>query len=155
MNNVSLSPTERSAPRRVPVANDRPDGELIGASHAMQEVFRLIERVGPTDATVLLTGDSGTGKELAARSIHEASPRRGQAFVSINCGAIPSHLIEAELFGVEPDAAGVQGGHVGMLQRAHGGTLLLDEVTDMPMEMQVRLLRALESKKFYRVGATT
>src|SRR5215475_12663919 len=138
MNNVSLSPTERSALSGATVIDHRPDDELIGTSAAMQEVFRLIERVGPTDATVLLTGDSGTGKELAARSIHNASARRGKTFVSINCGAIPANLIEAELFGVEPESDG-QSGHAGVLERAHGGTLLLDEVTDLPMDMQVRL----------------
>jgi DNA-binding NtrC family response regulator len=121
-------------------------GSLLGASSAMQEVFRLIERVGPTAASVLLTGESGSGKELAARSIHENSARRARPFVVINCGAIPAGLIEAELFGCA---------HPGMFERAEGGTLLLDEVTEMPLEMQTRLLRVLETRKFYRVGAAT
>jgi hypothetical protein len=122
----------------------------------MQEVFRLIERVGPTEASVLLTGESGSGKELAAQSIHECSPRRGGPFVAINCGAIPAGLIEAELFGYEKGSfTGAVRAHAGVFERAHGGTLLLDEVTEMPLDMQTRLLRVLETRKFYRVGANT
>jgi DNA-binding NtrC family response regulator len=131
-------------------------GTLLGASQAMQEVFRLIERVGPTEASVLLTGESGSGKELAARSIHECSPRRDGPFVAINCGAIPAGMIEAELFGYEKGSfAGAVRAHAGVFERAEGGTLLLDEVTEMPLDMQTRLLRVLESRKFYRVGAST
>jgi DNA-binding NtrC family response regulator len=133
----------------MPVGRHFYQGDLIGASTAMQEVFHLIERVAPTDATVLLTGESGTGKELAARGIHEASPRHEHAFITVNCGATPTGLIEAELFGVEsPHQAGV-------FERANGGTVFLDEITELPMDMQIRVLRALESKKFYRVGAST
>ncbi len=129
-------------------------GLLLGASPAMQEVFRLIERVGPTEASVLLTGESGSGKELAARSIHDRSLRRGGPFIAINCGAIPAGLIEAELFGYEKGSfTGAVRGHAGVFERANGGTLLLDEVTEMPVDMQTRLLRVLESRKFYRVGA--
>ena len=131
-------------------------GSLLGASPAMLEVFRLIERVGPTEANVLLTGESGSGKDLAARAIHECSARRGGPFLAINCGAIPAGLIEAELFGYEKaGAAGVSRSHAGVFERAQGGTLLLDEVAEMPLEMQTRLLRVLETKKFYRVGAST
>jgi DNA-binding NtrC family response regulator len=122
----------------------------------MQQVFRLIDKVGPTEASVLLTGESGSGKELAARSIHECSPRRHGPFVAINCGAIPAGLIEAELFGYEKGSfTGAVRAHAGVFERAHGGTLLLDEITEMPMDMQTRLLRVLESRKFYRVGANT
>src|SRR5580658_10510321 len=92
---------------------------LLGDSAAMQEVFRLIERVGPTDASVLLTGESGSGKELAARSIHERSGRREGPFIAVNCGALPAGWSEAELFA-----------------RAEGGTLLLDEITELPLEGQ-------------------
>ena len=131
-------------------------GSLLGASPAMQEVFRLIERVGPTEASVLLTGESGSGKELAAQSIHECSPRRAGPFIAINCGAIPAGLIEAELFGYEKGSfTGAVRAHAGVFERAQGGTLLLDEVTEMPLDMQTRLLRVLESRKFYRVGAST
>jgi DNA-binding NtrC family response regulator len=131
-------------------------GSLFGASPAMQEVFRLIERVGPTEASVLLTGESGSGKELAAQSIHECSPRRDGPFIAINCGAIPAGLIEAELFGYERGSfTGAVRAHAGVFERAQGGTLLLDEVTEMPLDMQTRLLRVLETRKFYRVGAST
>ncbi|MGA2344257.1 MAG: sigma-54 dependent transcriptional regulator [Steroidobacteraceae bacterium] len=129
-------------------------GPLLGASPAMQEVFRLIERVGPTEASVLLTGESGSGKELAAQSIHDRSLRRGGPFIAINCGAIPAGLIEAELFGYEKGSLmGAVHGHAGVFERANGGTLLLDELTEMPADMQTRLLPVLESGKFYRVGA--
>jgi DNA-binding NtrC family response regulator len=127
---------------------------LLGTSAAMREVFRLIERVGPTEASVLLTGESGSGKELAAQSIHDCSLRRGGPFIVINCGAIPAGLMEAELFGCEKGSfAGTARGHAGVFERAQGGTLLLDEVTEMPLDMQTRLLRVLESRRFYRVGA--
>jgi DNA-binding NtrC family response regulator len=151
MNSVSYGLSERPAllPRVTLEA-------LLGSSAAMQEVFRLIERVGPTDASVLLTGESGSGKELAAQMIHECSTRRGKPFVAINCGAIPAGLIEAELFGYEKGSfTGAVRAHAGVFERARGGTLLLDEVTEMPLEMQTRLLRVLESRKFYRVGAST
>lgn len=137
----------------VPFAAPSP---LLGDSEAMQEVFRLIERVGPTEASVLLTGESGSGKELAAQSIHDRSARRGGPFLAINCGAIPAGLIEAELFGYEKGSfTGAIRAHAGVFERAQGGTLLLDEVTEMPLDMQTRLLRVLESRKFYRVGAST
>ena len=129
-------------------------GPLLGLSAAMQEVFRLIDRVGPTEASVLLTGESGSGKELAAQSIHDRSLRRGGPFLAINCGAIPAGLIEAELFGYEKGSfTGAARAHAGVFERADAGTLLLDEITEMPMEMQTRLLRVLETRRFYRVGA--
>ncbi len=160
MSSVSHSFTDLA----MPVGLTRPDlagvsvmrSGLLGDSSAMRQVFRLIERVGPTEASVLLTGESGSGKELAARSIHACSPRRDGPFVAINCGAIPAGLIEAELFGYEKGSfTGAIRAHAGVFERAHGGTLLLDEVTEMPMDMQTRLLRVLESRKFYRVGAST
>jgi two-component system response regulator HydG len=140
-----------------PIAQPTPAAALLlGGSSVMQEVIRLIERVGPTEASVLLTGESGSGKELAARAIHESSARRGKPFIAINCGAIPPGLIEAELFGFEKGSfTGAVRAHAGVFERAQGGTLLLDEVTEMPLEMQTRLLRVLESRKFYRVGANT
>jgi len=148
MNSVSLSFSE-TVPQTA-------NGSLLGASPAMQEVFRLIERVGPTEACVLLTGESGSGKELAAKAIHESSTRRDGPFLAFNCGAIPAGLIEAELFGYEKGSfAGAVRAHAGVFERAQGGTLLLDEVTEMPLDMQTRLLRVLETRKFYRVGAST
>jgi DNA-binding NtrC family response regulator len=150
---ISYSFTERPTP--IPMAAME-SLSLLGSSAAMQEVFRLIERVGPTEASVLLTGESGSGKELAAQMIHECSARRGKPFIAINCGAIPAGLIEAELFGYEKGSfTGAVRAHAGVFERAHGGTLLLDEVTEMPLDMQTRLLRVLESRKFYRVGAST
>ena len=149
MDSVSHGFAEQPAPLT-------PVRSLLGASPAMQEVFRLIERVGPTEASVLLTGESGSGKELAARSIHECSLRRGGPFIAINCGAIPAGLIEAELFGYEKGSfSGAVRAHAGVFERAEGGTLLLDELTEMPLDMQTRLLRVLETRKFYRVGAST
>src|ERR1700730_8974189 len=149
MNNVSHVFSEQRAPLSAV-------GSLLGASPAMQQVFRLIERVGPTEASVLLTGESGSGKELAAQSIHECSARRDGPFVAINCGAIPAGLIEAELFGYEKGSfTGAVRAHAANSPRAQGGTLLLDEVTEMPLDMQTRLLRVLETRKFYRVGAST
>jgi DNA-binding NtrC family response regulator len=151
MSSLSYSLPERSAPPPLSAMD-----ALLGRSVAMQEVFRLIERVGPTEASVLLTGESGSGKELAAQMIHECSVRRGKPFIAINCGAIPAGLIEAELFGYEKGSfTGAVRGHAGVFERANGGTLLLDEVTEMPLDMQTRLLRVLESRKFYRVGANT
>ena len=147
MNSVSRGFVEQSSPVSA-------GGVLLGASPVMQEVFRLIERVGPTEASVLLTGESGSGKELAARSIHERSARSEGPFIAINCGALPPGRIEAELFGSESvslhGAARAQGG---VFERAEGGTLLLDEITELPMEMQTRLLRVIETRKFYRVGS--
>jgi DNA-binding NtrC family response regulator len=159
MNSVSQSFSEQWATKPAvlsmpPVFSKASVGALLGASAAMQAVFRLIERVGPTEAGVLLTGESGTGKELAARSIHERSLRCGGPFVAINCGAIPAGLIEAELFGYEKGSLNGAGrAYAGVFERAEGGTLLLDEVTEMPLDMQTRLLRVLETRKFYRVGA--
>ena len=151
MNSVSCGASQREAEVRTPSGR----GGLLGKSHAMQEVFRLIDRVGPTEANVLLTGESGSGKELAAKSIHECSRRRGRPFIAVNCGAIPAGLLEAELFGYEKGSfTGAVRAHAGVFERAQGGTLLLDEVVEMPLDMQTRLLRVLETKTFYRVGAS-
>jgi len=146
------APAPAPAPMAAPAAAA---GLLVGTSPAMQELFRLIDRVGPTDASVLLTGESGSGKELAAQAIHARSARRKGPFVAINCGAVPAGLIEAELFGHEKGSfTGAIRSHAGVFERAQGGTLLLDEVTEMPLDMQTRLLRVLETRKFYRVGAS-
>ncbi|MFO0335888.1 MAG: sigma-54 interaction domain-containing protein [Pseudomonadota bacterium] len=137
---------------------ERPErfGALIGRAPTMQRVYRMIERVAPTDVTVLIIGDSGCGKELVAHEIHGRSLRTGAPFVAINCGAIPATLIEAELFGYEKGSfTGASRAHAGVFERAKCGTLVLDEITEMPVEMQTRLLRVLETQRFARVGGTT
>jgi len=129
---------------------------IFGESLAMRAVYRLIDRVAPTSGTVLITGESGSGKELVAHAIHDRSERAHGPFVAINCGAIPSTLIEAELFGFEKGSfTGATRQHLGCFERAEGGTLFLDEITEMPLEMQVRLLRVLEAGRFFRVGGTS
>ena len=129
-------------------------GHLFGCSAAMQEVYRRIDKVAPTSATVFIIGESGSGKELVAKTIHDRSENARAPFVAVNCGAIPANLIEAELFGHEKGAfTGAIKTHRGCFERAEGGTLLLDEVTEMAPEMQVRLLRVLETGRYSRVGA--
>lgn len=119
-------------------------GHMLGRSSCMQELYRKIERVAETDATVLIAGESGSGKELVARTIHERSARADGPFVAINCGAIPPNLIEAELFGHERGAfTGADRQRRGCFERAAGGTLFLDEITEMTPDLQVRLLRVL------------
>jgi two-component system response regulator AtoC len=128
-------------------------GNLLGASAAMRTVFDQIRRVAPTRASVLIIGESGVGKELVARTIHEQSPRASEPFLSVNCGAIAPALIEAELFGHERGAfPGAMQAGSGYFERAGAGTLLLDEITELPLDMQVRLLRVLESETMVRVG---
>ncbi len=130
-------------------------GNVLGQSAAMKSVFELVQRVAPTEATVLIMGESGVGKELVAEAIHQLSQRAAGPLVAINCGSIPPSLIEAELFGYEKGSfTGASRSHAGVFERADGGTLLLDEVTEMPIEMQTRLLRVLETGRFYRVGGT-
>ncbi len=130
-------------------------GHIIGASAPMQMMYDKLERVAPTAATVLLIGESGTGKEVVARSIHDLSRRRRAPFLAINCGAISPQLIESELFGHEKGSfTGADRQHQGFFERANGGSLLLDEITEMPAELQVKLLRVLETGAFTRVGAT-
>ncbi len=121
----------------------------------MKQVFALIQRVAPTEATVMIMGESGVGKELVADCIHRFSHRSQGPLVAINCGSIPASLIEAELFGYEKGSfTGASRTHAGVFERATGGTLFLDEVTEMPLDMQTRLLRVLETGRFYRVGGT-
>ena len=130
-------------------------GGIITASPAMQEVLRVVDRVAPTDSSVLVLGESGTGKELVARALHDRSPRAAQAFVAIHCGALPREVLESELFGHEKGAfTGAINAKPGLMELADGGTLFLDEIGEMEPDSQVKLLRALESKSFFRVGGT-
>ncbi|MDN5870934.1 MAG: sigma 54-interacting transcriptional regulator, partial [Nitrococcus sp.] len=126
---------------------------LVGGSDAMQRVRRLIEQVAGSDATVLILGESGTGKEIVARQIHVQSKRRQQGFVPINCGAIPTELLESELFGHEKGAfTGAVSSRRGRFELAQGGSLFLDEIGDMSLHMQVKLLRVLQERTYERVG---
>jgi two-component system nitrogen regulation response regulator GlnG len=127
--------------------------EMLGQAAAMQDVFRAIGRLSQTSATVLITGESGTGKELVARALHLHSPRAGKPFIAINTAAIPKDLLESELFGHERGAfTGAQAQRRGRFEQAEGGALFLDEIGDMPSELQVRLLRVLQDGEYYRVG---
>src|SRR6478672_1784460 len=129
-------------------------GTLVGPSNKMQEIFHLIEMVAPSTASVLITGASGTGKELVARTVHDLSPRRNKPFVPINCAAIPETLIESEIFGHEKGAvAGALERRTGCFELAEGGTLLLDEIGEMPVATQAKLLRVLEDSKLRRLGS--
>src|SRR5499425_2104699 len=129
-------------------------GSLVGPSKKMQEIFRLIEMVAPSTASVLITGASGTGKELVARTIHSLSNRRARPFVAINCAAIPETLIESEIFGHEKGAfTGALERRTGCFELAEGGTLLLDEIGEMPVATQAKLLRVLEDRKLRRLGS--
>src|SRR5262245_29203331 len=128
-------------------------GEMVGDSPGIQRVRELIARVGPTDSRVLITGESGVGKELVAAAIHAASPRRDRAFVRVNCAAIPRDLVESEMFGHEKGSfTGATDRRIGRFELAHSGTLLLDEVGDLGAEAQAKLLRAIEAREIERVG---
>jgi two-component system, NtrC family, response regulator AtoC len=130
-------------------------GSMIGASRRMQEVYDLIAKVAHTDASVFVLGETGTGKELVAQTLHDMSRRQKQPFVPINCGAVSPTLIESELFGHEKGSfTGAERSHRGHFERAHEGTLFLDEITEMPVDLQVKLLRVLETGKVLRVGAS-
>ena len=131
-------------------------GRMVGSSPPIQVLFDAMGRVAPTDATVLIVGETGTGKEVVAQTLHEMSPRAGRPFIAINCGAISPQLIESELFGHEKGSfTGADRQHRGVFERANGGTLLLDEITEMNLDLQVKLLRVLETSQFQRVGGTT
>ena len=133
--------------------SSEPQTEIIGEAPAMQEVFRAIGRLANSNLNVLINGQSGTGKELVARALHNHSPRADKAFIAINIAAIPSELLESELFGHEKGAfTGAHSQRKGRFEQANGGTLFLDEIGDMPAELQTRLLRVLSDGRFYRVG---
>jgi transcriptional regulator with PAS, ATPase and Fis domain len=130
-------------------------GSLVGGSLEMRRIYAILERAAPTDATVLIEGETGTGKDVVARSIHEASPRNRGPFVPIDCGAMPASLIESELFGYARGAfTGAERDRPGLFEEADGGTLFLDEIGEMPVALQPKLLRVLEGREIRRVGST-
>ena len=129
--------------------------DLIGSSPKFRALLADVDRIAPVDSAVLIQGETGTGKEVIARAIHEASPRRNQCFVALNCAAIPAALLESELFGHEKGSfTGAWAQTKGRFEMAHGGTLFLDEIGDMPLELQPKLLRALQEREFERLGST-
>ena len=131
----------------------RSQGSIVGSSRPMKDVFRMIRKVAPTDLTVLILGETGTGKELVARELHNLSDRAKKPFVSINCGAIPENLLESELFGHKKGSfTGAVADKLGKFEAANGGTLFLDEIGEMPMNLQVKLLRVLQERVIERVG---
>jgi two-component system nitrogen regulation response regulator GlnG len=142
-----------ATPEPAAPAPDDDDANLIGDTPAMRALFRAIGRLAQVPLSVLITGETGTGKELVARALHRESPRAGQPFVALNTAAIPAELLESELFGHEAGAfTGASKRHTGRFEQAHGGTLFLDEIGDMPAALQTRLLRVLAEGEFFRVG---
>jgi PAS domain S-box-containing protein len=140
---------------REEIHNEHNFGEIIGASKVMEQVFDKIEMVSETDSTVLLTGETGTGKELIARAIHSRSSRKNHTMIKVNCGAIPSGLVESELFGHEKGAfTGAMAQKQGKFELAHRGTIFLDEIGELPLEIQVKLLRVLQEQEFERLGGS-
>ncbi len=145
---------ENAALRRELAARDALVPRIIGRSPAIGEVRRLIANIAPTDAPVLIIGDTGAGKELIARSLHELSPRQAKPFVALNCGALPESMFESEMFGYEPGAfTGATKRRIGKLEFASGGTVFLDEIESMPPSLQVKLLRVLQEGTFERLGS--
>lgn len=146
VSNVSLSR---------PIMDDDIDSDMVGGSHKMKEVFSLIQKLSQVETTVLIRGENGTGKELVAKAIHYNSPRKSGPFIAINCGAIPENLMESELFGHEKGAfTGAIQRRIGQFQNANNGTLFLDEIGELKPELQVKLLRVLQEKRFTPIGAT-
>src|SRR6185369_576998 len=130
-------------------------GDIVGESAALREILKKVKTVAPTDSTVLVYGETGTGKELIARAVHDLSPRKGRTFVKLNCAALPTGLLESELFGHEKGAfTGAIAQKIGRFELAHEGTLFLDEVGDIPTELQPKLLRVLQEQEFERLGGT-
>src|SRR5262249_9059193 len=152
---VRQSEAQRRAPRTLGTQDVSAQGRfgIVGESASMRQIFAIIDKVADTPSTVLITGASGTGKELAAKALHEHSSRRTGPFIKINCAAIPKTLMESELFGYEKGAfTGAVGSKPGRFELADKGTLFLDEIGEIPVEMQVKLLRALQESEFERVG---
>ena len=133
---------------------DRQFDQIVGSSRALESALAEVERVAPTDSTVLVLGETGTGKELIARAIHNLSPRCGRPFVKLNCAAIPFDLLESELFGHEKGAfTGAIAQKIGRFEMADTGTLFLDEIGDLPLALQPKLLRILQEQEFERLGS--
>jgi DNA-binding NtrC family response regulator len=151
--NIKLKKENEKLKKQIGDQQDKP--QLIGISPKFRDILELIKQVAPAQSTVLITGESGTGKEIVASAIHSASLRHNKPFVTINCGAIPENLIEAELFGYERGAfTGAQKQKKGKIEIAHQGTLLLDEIGDLPKNMQVKLLRVFQNGELEHLGAT-
>ena len=151
--NAPADVAPRAAPRISSEKRLEHFGLLYGACQPMRDLFHGLDRLSRSTAPVMILGESGSGKELVATTLHHLSPRKDRPFIAVNCGAIPETLIESELFGHERGSfTGAARTHRGCFERADGGTLFLDEVTEMPVEMQVRLLRVLETGRFTRVG---
>lgn len=130
------------------------EGRLVGRARAMDQLRRTVLALAPTDADVLILGETGAGKEVVARALHDEGPRRSRPFVALNCGALPAEIIESELFGHEKGAfTGASGQRIGKLEHAHGGTVFLDEIESMPLELQVKLLRVIETRTIERLGS--
>jgi hypothetical protein len=141
-------------PSYVVVSDRQSFGELLGGSLEMRRVYAILERLAPSDCTLLLEGETGTGEDVVARSLHAASARASGPFVPVDCGAIPENLIESELFGhVRGAFSGALNDRKGVFEEAHGGTLFLDEIGEMPLSVQAKLLRAIETRSVRRVGA--
>lgn len=131
-------------------------GEIIGKSKALRDVLEIVKKVAPTQTTVLITGESGSGKELIARALHANSDYRGRVFLPVNCGALPETLLESLLFGhIKGSFTGAFANQEGLFERARGGTIFLDEIGEIPQHLQVKLLRALEAKEILPIGSTT
>jgi DNA-binding NtrC family response regulator len=153
---VQLRFQPKVAPMEIDPAQEGRLGDLVGKSLAMRQIFALVERIAPTDSTLLLVGETGTGKGAAAKLIHHLSPRSRGPLVVFDCAAVSDSLIESELFGHEKGAfTGAVAQRIGCLERAHGGTLFLDEIDDLAMDLQPKLLRAIEDREFRRLGASS
>ncbi len=151
-NTIRFEPLAESV--ELPISGARQLGGFVGESPAMRRVFEIIPRLAATDATVLITGETGTGKELAAQAIHHESARRAGPFIILDCGAIPAQLVEDQLFGHEAGAfTNAISSRPGVFEAAHGGTLFLDEIGELPLDVQPKLLRAVETRQIRRIGS--